>query len=71
MIDDLSAIVAAYPHQTAHGAAWDCAWSLLINYPRRLTIQDHVTCLVALLAGPEKAGLGVIPLACVVIGARV
>jgi hypothetical protein len=70
MIDDLSAIVAAYPHRTAHGRAWESAFVLLQDHTGRLTMVQRVLCHVALMAGPERAALGVIALAGQVLGDR-
>jgi hypothetical protein len=54
----------------AHGRAWECALVLLSDHAERLTMVQRVLCHVALMAGPERAALGVIPLTCQVIGAR-
>lgn len=54
----------------SHSRAFDCAWSLLSEYPERLTVQQCIECHVALMAGPDEAGLGVIAIAAMVIGAR-
>jgi hypothetical protein len=54
----------------AHGRAWECAVGLLADHAERLTMAQRVLCHVALMAGPERAALGVIALACVVIGVR-
>lgn len=52
---------------TPHGRAWECAYVLTTQYPERLTLAQHVACLVALMAGPDLAGLGIIALAATTI----
>lgn len=53
-----------------HSIAWECALSLLQDYPERLTIHQAVVCHVAAMAGPDDAPLGVIAIAAQVVGAR-
>jgi hypothetical protein len=54
----------------AHGRAWECALVLLSDHAERLTMVQRVLCHVALMAGPERAALGVIALAGQVLGDR-
>lgn len=51
------------------GRAWEAAL-VLLDHLDRLTVQQQVACHVAVMAGPDRAGLGVIALACQVLGVR-
>lgn len=51
------------------GRAWEAAL-VLLDHLDRLTVPQRIQCHVALMAGPGAAALGLIPLACSVIGAR-
>ena len=50
--------------------AWDCAYALWSDHAARLSAQQAVRVYVALMAGPERAGLECIALAAQIIGTR-
>lgn len=50
--------------------AWETAVVLLTDYADRLTIQQHIECVIADIAGPDRAPLGVVAIAAQIIGER-
>lgn len=56
---------------SASGRAWESAFVLLTQHADRLTIHQRIQCHVALMAGPDEAGLGIIALAAQVLGERI
>ena len=55
---------------TGSSRAFECAFVLLAEHADCLTIQQHIACEIALMAGPERAPLSIIPLAVQIIGVR-
>lgn len=49
---------------------FEIAYELLNTHSDRLTLQQRIVCLVALMGEPERAPLGLIAIAAQVIGER-